>query len=618
LARDAQAAAPTRARVAAPGPRRDGDALVPGENASALEVLRWSNRYARGRWHDAVLAVAGAVASALLALVPPYLAGRLVTDVLERRSLSALPWLVAVALAASVLRGAASFTQTYLSERFGQDVLLRLRNDLYRHLVRLGFPDYDRLPTGQLMSRVTGDTDWVNRFYANIFTQGTFTLFTLLSVFAAVLWVDRLLGVVLILLFPVLAVLSVRFHRQVRPTFRAIRRQYSAMSTRLQEALSGVRVVKAFAQEPAERQRFFQANDAYRDANIASERQWARYFPLMDLSGGVYGAVVLIVGGLQVIHHQIGLGAMVSAAGDVLLLVQPLRALGPNLNLLEQAVTAGGRLRALLAAPASVPEPARPRRRERRGGEVRFEHVTFAYGEGAPAALTAVDLVVPARSSLAVVGPTGSGKTTLVSLVGRLYDVDTGRVLLDGVDVRDLGFGELRSAVAYVFQEAFLFSATVAENIAFARPGASRAEIEEAARVAAADEFIRALPKGYDTLVGERGIGLSGGQRQRIAIARAYLADPEVLVLDDAWSSVDLETEHAIQTALSAWVRRRTTLVVAHRLSTVRGADAIAYLEGGRVVGYGSHARLMADCPPYRRMFEHQAAATAWRGAGGE
>jgi ATP-binding cassette subfamily B multidrug efflux pump len=609
--RTAEARAPRRGeaeRATAPGGHED--VLAPGENAPAGEVLRWANGFARGLWGDAALAVSGAVVASALALVPPYLAGRLVTDVLQRRTLAPLVGIVALALAASLVRGAAAFAQAYLSERFGQGVLVRLRDALYHHLTGMAFADYDRMPTGQLMSRVTGDTEWVNRFYANIFTQGAATVFTLLFVFAAVFAADRLLGLVLLLLFPALAVLAIAFHRQVRPAFRAIRRRYSALSTRLQESLSGVRVMKAFAQEEAEGHRFSQANDAYRDANVRAERLWARYFPLMDLSGGVYGAVVLVVGGLQVIHGQVPLGRLVAAAGDVLLLVQPLRALGPNLNLVEQAVTAGGRLRALMALRPALAEPARPVVRPRREGEVRFEHVSFAYGDGEPV-LVDVDFHLPARSSLAVVGATGSGKSTLVSLVGRLYDVQRGRVLLDGVDVRDLALADLRRSVAYVLQEPFLFSATVAENIAYARPDADREEIEEAARVAQADAFIRRLPKGYDTLVGERGIGLSGGQRQRIALARAYLAQPEVLVLDDAWSSVDLQTEHAIQRAIAPWLRERTAIVVAHRLSTVRGADLILFLDRGRVVGRGRHEELWAGCPPYRAMFEHQAMAWA-------
>lgn len=617
------------------------------------------NGYARGHWGDAVWAVVCGIAAAALAMVPPALSGDLVEKVLLARSLGPLWWIVGASLAAAALRGVTLFFRAYLSERFGQITQRRLRNDLYHHLIRLSFPDFDRMPSGQLMSRVTSDTEWVQRFYANIFTQGTSTLFTILFVFTAVILTDQRLGWILLGLFPILAFLSIRFHRQARPTYHAVRRTYAAMATHLQETVSGIRVVKSFAQESRERAGFGQQNEDYRQANLSSIALWSRYYPLMDLAGGLYGAVTLLIGGLQVIHHQIDVGALVAVSGYVLLMVQPLRSLGPNLNLLVQANTAGSRLYELMTHTPSVPEPGGPDdgaavdgsgppgggagtegsrdgsdgregpagelaalsltsravrpdpptlvHRGRVRGRITFDHATLRY-EGTGPAVVDLTVDVPAGGSLAVVGATGSGKSSVLALPARFYDVSGGRVCVDGVDVRQWDLGDLRSGIGYVMQESFLFSASVAENIAFGRPEADRTAIEEAARVTEADGFIRGLPEGYETIVGERGIGLSGGQRQRLALARAYLIDPPILVLDDAWASVDLETEQAVQGAMADWVRRRTVLIVAHRLSTIRGADRILYLDQGRILALGTHEELLRTCPPYWAMLQHQEA----------
>jgi len=383
-----------------------------------------------------------------------------------------------------------------------------------------------------------------------------------------------------------------------------VQQRIGELTADTEENISGVRVVKAFAREAHQRARFERSVARVFDQSMLEARLQARYNPLIGFLPQIGLAAILLIGGRDVIRHELSIGQFTAFYTYLLMLLSPMRTLGVSLGMAQRASASGVRVFQLLdrqprltAPPGAPPLPAG-------NGRVRFEGVTMRYAPGAPAALRDVDLDVPAGRTIALVGATGSGKTTLAALVARLYDPTAGRVLIDGADLREVDLASVREAVAITGDDPFLFSTSVSENIAYARPEATREQIRDAARRAQADEFIERLPDGYDTRVGERGLTVSGGQRQRIAIARAIVADPRILILDDATSSVDASTERAIKLALAEVMAGRTTFIIAHRLSTIALADEIVVLEDGRVAAQGSHDELMVSSPLYREIVE--------------
>ena len=562
----------------------------------------WLRNFARPYVRDGVLATLGALFAAGLSLVPPLLSQGLVNEVLLKRDFAWIWPILGAAFAFALVREVASYAQAYLSERMGQGVLQQVRESLYGHLTGLSYTYYDSVQTGQLISRLISDVEWVRMFFSNFFTQGAQVAFTLLFVIIAIFIEDAPLGFILLALLPLLTWFVLAFDHRIRPAFRGIRTQFAIMTTQLQESISGVRVVKAFAQEPREMDQFDVTLGGLFDRNIDAARLWSNFFPLFDLLGGAYGLIVFLYGGFQVIHHEISVGALVAISGYVILLINPLRNMGQVLNMVAQAAASGSRLFELMQQRPAIEGPEHPYRPTRAEGRIEFHDVSLTYPSSEQPALSHIAFRVEPGRSLALVGPTGAGKTSIVSLIPRLYDVSEGAVRVDGVDVRDWDPVTLRRQVGVVMQETFLFSATVEDNILFGRPNTTHAEVVRAAELAQAAEFIDALPQGYDTIVGERGLGLSGGQRQRLAIARAILVDPAVVVLDDATASVDLETEALIQQGMKNLLVGRTTIVVAHRLSSLQAADEILVIDGGRIVQRGRHQDLAREPGIYREV----------------
>jgi ATP-binding cassette subfamily B protein len=514
-----------------------------------------------------------------------------------------LPLVLAIT-AAGILRLGLTVVRRLIAGKVSVAVEFDLRERIYQHLQALELGFFDTQQTGQLMSRATVDLQGIRFFlgYGLIFlTQNALTL-----VLAAVVMfaIQPLLAALALLPVPFVVASAMRFNRLSRPALQEVQQRIAELTAEAEESISGIRIVKAFAREDHMLDRFRRAVMRVFDQNVFSTRLRAFYSPLLGFLPSLGLAVVLLIGGNQVINDQISLGDFTAFYTYMLMLIGPMRMLGMALGMAQRAVASGNRLFEILDREPRVASPPGAPELPPGAGSVRFRDVSLRYDGGAPS-LESIDLDVAAGRTVALVGPTGSGKTSLVALIARLYDPSDGQVLVDGADIRSVKVDSLRHQIAFVADESFLFSASVAENIAYAKPEATAEEIELAARRAQAHDFITRLPDGYETLVGERGLTLSGGQRQRVAIARALVADPRILILDDATSSVDATTEAEIKRGLREAMEGRTTFVVAHRLSTISLADEIVVLDQGRIVDTGSHEELLERCPLYAEIAEH-------------
>jgi ABC-type multidrug transport system fused ATPase/permease subunit len=560
-------------------------------------LLDFLRPYRRGVLVSFVLAAAAMGVGVLV----PYLVGRTV-DEIRQGGVDLWPLALAVA-SAGVLRLAFSVSRRLVAGRVSLGVEYDLRNRIYEHLHSLEFAFFDSQQTGQLMSRATVDLQAVRFFlgYGLIFImQSALTILIAAGVMVAV---NPGLAAVSLAPMPFVVWAAFRYGRRNRPATQEVQQRIAELTAEAEENVSGIRVVKAFAQEQRQLRRFRHAVRRVFDQSMVSTRLRAFYSPFIDFLPQLGLAALLLVGGRQAINGTISVGEFVAFYGYVLMLTSPVRMLGMALGMAQRAVASGARVFELLDRRPRVTAPPDAPALPPGAGRVELRGVTFGYDGGEPV-LRGIDLDVEPGRTVALVGPTGSGKTTLVMLIPRLYDVDAGAVIVDGVDVRTVDPGSLRREVAVVSDDAFLFTASLAENIAYARADASDEEILAAAERAGLGELLDELPEGLDTLVGERGLTLSGGQRQRVAIARALLAEPRILILDDATSSVDATTESRIKAALREVMDGRTTFVIAHRLSTIALADEVVVLEGGGVAARGTHSALLEGSELYREIAE--------------
>src|SRR5436309_6288246 len=533
----------------------------------------------------------------------PYLTGRAIDGIRSHHRHALWMWAIAIAIA-GIARLGLSVSRRLVAGRVSLGVELDLRNGLYAQLQRLELSFFDRQQTGQLMSRATVDLQAVRFFlgYGLIFIGQS--LLSILLAATAMFILNPLLAALSLAPVPFVVLIAWRYGKHSRPALQEAQQRIAELTADAEENISGVRVVKAFAQEGRQLGRFQDSVKRVFDQQMRATRIQATYTPLISFLPNLGLAVILLVGGREVIDGSLSIGNFTAFYAYLLLLISPMRTLGYMLSAAQRATASGARIFQVLDRAPRMTTPAGAPALPAGDGRVSFIDVALTF-DGAPRpALHDIDLEVEAGQTVALVGAMGSGKTALVSLIPRLYDVTQGSVEVDGADVRGVDEMSLRHQIAVVTDDPFLFSATVHENIAYGRPDATREEVERAARAAQADSFIRSLPKGYDTLIGERGLTLSGGQRQRIAIARAIVADPRILILDDATSSVDASTEQEIKLALQAVMRGRTTIIVAHRLSTIALADEIVVLEDGSVAARGTHDELLSSSDLYRSIVE--------------
>ncbi len=607
--------------------------------AILLRLLRFAYKYKL----FTVIGYLCLIGTIILNLVQPLIFRQVIDVGIGERNSTVLMEMAFAIVVVNVVSSFCGFGMSYCNEYVSQRVAYDIRNDLYDHLQRLSFAYHDRASTGELMSRVTSDVEHSRVFVGTGVLQLVNTVILYVSILAIMLSLSWELSLVSLATLPLIGITAVQYGSRVQPMFRRVQRQWAVLTAVLQENITGVRVVKAFAREPFEVSKFKTENDAFLERNVATTRLQSLVFPMMVFISSMGTVAILWYGGLQAIEGHLSVGSLIAFNSYLMRLAGPTRQFGAIVAWVSRAIASGERLFEILDTPSPVRERPGLPARSTIDGRVTFENVAFSYGQaftaipgyGATTEISAFKPIVHARDRedrtllrgtgaspasviqeinieanpnevVALIGHTGSGKSTLTSLIPRFYDASSGSVKVDGIDVKDYRLADLRRNVGIVMQETLLFSATVAENIAFGNVEASMADIERAARAAQAYEFIRDLPEQFETKIGERGVNLSGGQRQRLAIARALLIDPRILILDDATASVDMKTEYQIQEALRELMAGRTTFIIAQRLSTITHADQILVLDHGRIVQRGTHQELITEPGPYQDIYDMQ------------
>lgn len=547
-----------------------------------------------------------AIATAL-GLVYPHLLKVLIDDAIKLENYGIVPQLALTVLGVVILKAFMQFLHGFFGGRLGNYLAYALRNACYEKLQFLSFRYYDTARTGDLMSRLTGDLEAIRMFIGFGFAQ--LLNLVLMVTFGSIMMftISWKLTLVTLVAMPFLVVAALKFESKIHPAFQEMRLALSSLTTAVQENITGVRTVKSFAREPHEVEKFSERNERYKTNQIFASSLWARYFPMMELFANISVVILLAVGGAMVIQGSMTVGELAAFFTLIWYIIGPLWGIGFHINNYTQSKASGERVLELLNQPIDVED------RERAvdlvpsevKGHVVFDNVTFAYGNKM-AAVKDINLDARPGSVIGLLGGTGSGKSTIIQLLMHAYNVNQGSIKLDGMNINDIKIRSLRSQIATVFQETFLFSSSIRNNISYGMKDVSMEDIIRVAKLAKAHDFIMEMKDGYDTIVGERGMGLSGGQKQRIAIARALLKDPKILILDDATSAVDMETEHEIQSGFQEVMNGRTTFIIAHRISSLRHADEILVLDEGRVVQRGKHNDLIAVPGPYQDVYKIQ------------
>ncbi len=569
-----------------------------------MHSLRWIWRFLHTYRSKIAIGLFCAVIVSALNVLNPYLAGKMVDDVMYGKQLNLLWPILGIMIAGTFIRTIIRYTYQMIFENVSQNVIYNIREQLYDRLHRLDFSFYDRTKTGDIMARMTGDMEAVRHFTAwtiyMIFENVTILLFAVGFMF----YIHPPLALTLLIVTPIIGFFAFKLTKDVRPTFTEIRNQFAKLNSVVQENISGNRVVKAFAKEDYEISKFSIANEGFKDKNLKSSKIWEKYLPILDSLAGVLTVLMIFVGGVMVIKGTLTFGELVMFNSFIWALSNPMKMAGWLLNDVQRFIASAEKVEDLLETEPKIASLHNVVPIDDYKGVVEFNKVSFSYGE--EPVLKDISFKVKPGQTLAIIGPTGAGKSTMVNLLSRFYDATSGEVKIDGRDVKDWELQQLRKGMAMVMQDIFLFSDTIEGNIAYGDPSTSNDAVKLAAKLADAHGFIQDLPEGYDTIVGERGVGLSGGQRQRIALARAILKDPSILILDDTTSSLDMETENRIQQTLKSIQKNKTCFIIAHRISSVKDADQILVMNNGAIIERGTHGELLRKKGYYYNVYKNQ------------
>ncbi len=541
---------------------------------------------------------------AMLTIVNPYISGVIVDDVIGGGQRQLLPVMIACLIGVTLVRGLLRFSSQIMFESSSQGVLYSMRDTVYRKLLQEDFNFYNRNRTGDLMSRQTGDMEAIRHFISYVIYAVYENILLLAFALTMIFTVNVKLALCMLVVLPFTAFTTFRQSKRVRPAFFRIRQQFSSLNTFVQENISGNRVVKAFAKEDFEIEKFNRENDGYREAELNASATWKKYVPIFEFLSNILTVALMLYGGYMVIDGEITIGNMVTVNGYLWMLTMPLRMAGWWVNDIHRFTTSAEKIYKTYSEEPDIKRPCRPVERKHFNGDVEFRDVSYR-AENTDI-ISNISFRVKAGQTVGIIGSTGSGKSTIMNLLGRFYDTTTGEVFVDGVNVKDLDLYELRDNIGIAMQDVFLFSDTIEGNIAYGRPNCSFEEVKKAAKMADANLFIQNMPEGYDTIVGERGVGLSGGQKQRISLARALVKDPAILILDDTTSAVDMETESYIQDQLKKIEKDCTIFIIAYRISSIKDADMILVMDKGRIVERGTHDELVAAEGYYAEAFRHQ------------
>ena len=569
-----------------------------------MTALKWFFSFLKKYRFKLAFALFLVLVSSSLAVVNPYISGIIVDDVIEGGNHDILLKLILTLISITMIRSAVKYTYLYLFEHCSQGMLFTLRDYVYKKLLAQDFNFYNKNRTGDLMSRQTGDMEALRHFVSYViyavFENSLLFILALIMIFT----VDIRLALCMILVLPITIITTKKQLSAVKPAFHNIRKHFSSLNTFVQENVSGNRVVKAFAKEDFEIDKFSKENDGYRDAELSATAMWKKYVPVFEFLASSMTVILYLVGGIMVVKGHMTMGKLVTVSGYLWMLNNPLRMAGWLANDYQRFVTSAEKIYSTINVDPEIQSPENPVKLQKIAGDIEFKNVSYRiHGDYI---LKDVNFKVKAGQTIGIVGATGSGKSTIMNLLSRYYDVTEGSITVDGVDIRDLDLHQLRKSIGMAMQDIFLFSDTIEGNIAYGNPNCSFEEVEKVAKIANADGFISNTPDGYDTIVGERGMGLSGGQKQRISLARALLHNPSIVILDDTTSAVDMETEAQIQEALNSIGNNQTVFIIAHRISSIKDADQILVIDEGKIIESGTHDSLIEKKGSYYTVFTHQ------------
>ncbi|MGM0369017.1 MAG: ABC transporter ATP-binding protein [Bacillota bacterium] len=544
------------------------------------------------------------ILNVLTSMVPGYLNRKIIDQVIRGSKTELLAGFLIAYMVATVLRSIFIFVQRYCTERVSQNLIRDLKQEVYDHLQEMSFNFFNNTRTGELMSRMTGDMEAIRVLFAEGMIQFTRAIFYIIFVFAVLIQEHVQLTLISLAVSPLIAFFAYRLSSRIRPIFSNIRQQYSDLNSTVQENISGIRIVKAFHQQCYEMEKFDEENNEYFIKNYKAARIWAIFFPIIEFLGGLSTVFLLYFGGRLVIQGEITLGVWMQFNSYLWMIIMPMRMIGHIVNMFNRAIASGERIFNILETEVEIKNQKEVITKDRVAGAVEFKDVSLQYDE--QYILKDINFSVAAGDTVAIMGPTGSGKTSLINLIARYYEPTTGEIYIDGINNKKFELKNLRQQISIVMQDVFLYSETIKNNIAYGSPEASLEQVKRAADIAGAHEFIAAMEQGYETVIGERGMGLSGGQKQRVSLARSLLEESPILILDDATSAVDMETEHKIQESLEALDNGSTIFIIAHRISSVRNADQIIILKDGAIVERGQHQELLKKKGEYYKMFTEQ------------